>query len=98
MQIPESVKIGPYTYQVIAHEGHLHGEDDRRLAGQIDYNALQIRVVADIHATRRGETFVHECVHAIDNFMETDLTEEQVSRLSAGLYAFLLDNHLLREE
>lgn len=38
------------------------------------------------------DTLIHECIHAIDFSMHTDLTEKQVSALGAGIWALLNDN------
>ena len=38
------------------------------------------------------DTLIHECVHAIDFGMHTELTEKQVSALGSGIWALLNDN------
>ena len=38
------------------------------------------------------DTLLHECIHAIDFGMHSNLTEEQVQRLGSGLWALLNDN------
>jgi len=97
MQIPESVKVGPYTYAVV-YEEQIRAEDDRRLKGQADHMALTIRLVAGMAREHTEETFLHELLHCIECVYEMRLKEREIGLFSVGLLAALRDNGLLRED
>ena len=37
-------------------------------------------------------TFIHECLHGIDDVFEIGLDEEQVRKTAKGIYTFMRDN------
>jgi hypothetical protein len=95
LNLPERIKVGPFEYAVeLADEVRIDGRDH---AGTCDYAQHRIRIQRDIPPDRQREVFFHEALHAIDDAMWNGLTEKQITRLSRGLVAFLLDNNLLNE-
>lgn len=96
MKIPASVKVGCYSYRI--------ERPTRPLNGGVPvwghYSNVEQRILVDESASadRADVTLLHEALHAIDDLVQLDLTEEQVVRLAPALLAFLRDNHLLREE
>lgn len=97
MKLPDSVKIGPYTYAVQTEE-KIKGDRNEDLYGHIIYGPQQIKIEGGLSDERTTAIFLHEVVHGIDEYMGIGLSEKQVRRLGAGLAAFLRDNNLLREE
>lgn len=98
MNIPERVKIGPYRYHVTFTDERIPaGDGNGWSVGQIDYKQNTITLLnASHHYT--FATFIHECLHAIDDVMETGLSEKQISRMANGVSAFLIDNGYASEE
>jgi hypothetical protein len=96
MKLPERIKVGPYEYAVeLVDEVRIDGVDR---AGTCDYVQHRIRIRREMPPDRQREVFFHEALHAIDDVLWNGLTEKQITRLSRGLTAFLLDNDLLCED
>ena len=92
MRIPREVKVGAYTWKVvykkvIIFEG---GECD----GLCDSDNFIIYLSKTRCKNRQNleETFLHECLHAIEKSINLDIGEDAVTRVATGLYAFLKDN------
>ena len=100
MIIPKKLKVGGHVYEV--KKGYEFKERSDR-CGQSDHEGFEILLAG---RTQKGgkrpvqaveETFVHEILHCIDEvYNASALTEEQVYRLSQGLYQVLTDNKMLR--
>jgi hypothetical protein len=74
---------------------------DLGVSGRVNVikNIIQIR--PDMSLPEKAETLFHEIIHACDNSVAPEdsvLTETQVMRLSAVLYATLVDAGLLKAE
>jgi hypothetical protein len=94
---PERVKIGPHRYDVVREPDKFRSDaDDCYLAGQIDYDQGVIRLL-ERNPYHLFETFIHECLHGMNNVAELDLEENEVARLSNVLAAFLIDNGYVQE-
>lgn len=97
MKIPESVKIGPYTYAVETVDDLSHDEDKNcKLWGHIHFESQKIRLAT--YNRLPFETLLHEAIHGIDEVYGINLKEKQVKRLATGLYSFLVENNMLRED
>lgn len=93
MKIPKQVKVAGYTYKVKYYK-ILPYKDANEEMGHCDNNNLEIRIATHDPGTNQKlprqfleQTFLHELLHAIDNaYNANKLEEEQVVRLSEGLY------------
>lgn len=96
MKIPASVKVGCYSYRVERPTRPLI--EGSPVWGH--YSNVHQRILVDesVSEDRAAVTLLHEALHAIDDLVHLDLTEEQVIRLAPALLAFLRDNDLLRED
>lgn len=95
MRIPESVKIGPFTYTVEWVDDLTDDADrNRKLYGQCHYGQQKIRLSKAVNPDSNTATFLHELMHAIDFVMQIGLKEKQVDRIATGLAMVLLDNNL----
>lgn len=56
----------------------------------------KILIQSDLAQSKKESNLLHEIIHEIDGQMDVDLSEKQVSILSEGIYAFLIDNDLLK--
>lgn len=100
MIIPKKLKVGGHVYEI---KKDYQFKERRDRSGQSDHD-LYLILIADRNAggLKRPaqaieETFIHEALHCIDEvYNSSSLTEEQVYRLSQGLYQVLTDNKMLR--
>lgn len=95
MRIPETIKIGPFTYKVL--RPVVVNNNLRQRIGEADHENLVIKVEDGLAPEVAAEVFFHEVMHAVDVLMGTKLKETQVERMSKGLYMVLKDNSLLRD-
>ncbi|OOM72909.1 hypothetical protein CLPUN_46120 [Clostridium puniceum] len=91
MEIPSKVKIGYQNYNVNIIDGNLV-DDNKVCYGNIDYDKSNINI-SDLYSEDQKKcTFIHECLHGIDDIMEINLDEDQIRKLGKGLYQFIKDN------
>jgi hypothetical protein len=94
MQFPSQVNIGPFTYSVKLEDDlwwHSTGND-----GETDYATRTIHVHQDTDQNQTADTFLHECMHCMYQFMRLadkgQEEEETVARLSTALILFFKQN------
>lgn len=91
MEIPNRIKIGYKDYKVNKVEGNVI-VNDSTCYGKIDFEKDSIDISTLYSEEQQKCTFIHECLHGIDDIIETDLTEEQTRRIGKGLYDFIKSN------
>ena len=90
MKIPSVVKVGAHRVKV----KYPYFFPDNAKDGVYNSNVKTIYISGDCDPLI---TFWHEVVHVVDEVYNNDgLTEEQVLRLSEGLYQVLADNFKMR--
>lgn len=89
MKIPDKIRIDGENWEIIKNKNLLRNES---LRGRITYLTRIIELEAN--SPRIAPSLLHECIHAVDNNANLDLTEEQVKRLAHGIYAIIVDNNL----
>ena len=90
MRIPKCVKVGAHKYTVRWAEGmDAHGKCRKAEALILLDESIRGNDAETV------DTFLHECLHAIDYHAKLDLGEDRVHRLAFQLTAFLLENKLL---
>lgn len=91
MTRPDLIRIAGLDFTV-----HTEASEDftDHLGGQIDYRKRHIRLSDWVDVEQQREILLHEVVHGIDSAYGGKLTERQVSVLSRGLFAVLVDNPL----
>ena len=98
MKIPKTIKIAGHLYRTKIKNGTWSGDTMSR--GQVNTNVLAIKLDKNMPKSRKGETLVHEIIHAIYHeygLEDTDKEERIVSVLSTGLYQVLVDNPKLKK-
>lgn len=60
--------------------------------GECDVCGGEIIVTATLKEDIKNETILHEVIHCVDEMLSIGLSEEQVNRLSVGLYAVYREN------
>lgn len=91
MNIPDKVKIGYKDYKITMIEGNLIS-DNTVCYGTIEYDNSNINISKLYSKEQQECTFIHECLHGIDDIVEAKLTEDQVRLISKGLYDFIKSN------
>ena len=91
MQIPKKITFMSYVYKVV-HESKSTAEDGA--FGTLDHMEQEIRLFAHNPPNRMQETLLHEVVHLVCDFIHLELEENDVARLSHGLYHALKENPL----
>jgi len=91
MKIPETVRIGFKDYKVTKVDGYVI-DDNAVCYGNIEYDKDNINLSLNYSKDLINCTFIHECLHGIDNIEETELTEDQIRKIAKGLYSFVRDN------
>lgn len=66
--------------------------DDDNNFGEHDCATQHIKVKASITDDLKKATVLHECLHAIDDALGLELTEDDVQKLEGGLFAWMRDN------
>lgn len=88
---PKKANIGTLKYQVEYVDGLQHG--DQALYGHHLHSDIKIRIDSAYPEDRQRETFIHECLHAIDcRVLNDKLDEDTVAVLSSGLFDFIRQN------
>ena len=91
MNIPDKVEIGYKTFKVNLIDGNVIDENCV-CYGNIEHNNSKINVSTLYSEDQQKCTFIHECLHGIDDVMEIGLDEDQVRKIGKGIYKFIKDN------
>jgi hypothetical protein len=88
---PKETKIG-YTKYQIEYVDELTDQQDEALYGRIDLGNNLIKICKNFNLQTQKATLLHEVLHGIDNFIGTDLDENETVSLSNMLYLWMLEN------
>lgn len=91
MIIPEMVIIGYKTFNVNLIDKEVI-DDNKVYYGNIQYDNGNINISTLYSDDQQKCTFIHECIHGIDEIIETNLDEEQIRKISKGIYTFIKEN------
>lgn len=72
-------------------------EDGRVAQGIAQYVDNKIQLGRHMPVEQREHTYFHEVMHHVANSLGVEVDEDDVLRLSRGLWAVLVDNGLLKE-
>ena len=86
---PASIRILGKKFSVAFTTSEPLKED---LNGECDTDQQRILVRDGMPLEGEQDVLLHECLHAIDEMVDSELTESQVKRLATGLLAVLKDN------
>jgi hypothetical protein len=101
MVIPNKVKIGGITYDVVQMPAGEYLKPDGNVWGEIFYHKAAIFLESNVADEYKEQCFVHELIHGILNAMgRTDLRSDEqfVEPFSQVLYQVLKDNKLHFDE
>lgn len=97
MNIPNKVTIGYKEFKVNLIDSHVV-DGSKVCYGNIEYDNGNINLSTLYDVEQQKCTFVHECLHGIDEIVESELTENQIRLLAKGLYTFIKDNPKIFED
>lgn len=89
----KKIKIGYRDYKIKEKNNLI--VDGEECYGMIETDKEIITLNKRLDKKLKTETLIHEVVHGISEMYEADLTEDQVNRISKGLYIVLRDNKLI---
>lgn len=93
MEIKDKYKIGGHWLKVQTRSERFDNCESKGVSHHWD-NLITIQ--EQMAQSKKEGTIFHEVIHEIDCQNRLKLTEEQVTSLGEGLYAFLIDNNLLK--
>ncbi|MBE6067756.1 MAG: hypothetical protein E7211_08700 [Clostridium lundense] len=91
MNIPGIIKIGYKTFVVNMIDKEVI-DGSKVCYGNIQYDNGEINISTIYSEDQQKCTFIHECLHGIDDIMEANLQEEQVRKIAKGLYQLIKHN------
>lgn len=91
MNITDKVKIGYKDFKVNLVKDNVVDEN-KVCYGNIEYDNGNINLSMLYSEDQQKCTFMHECIHGIDDIFEVGLEEDQVRKLAKGIYQFIKDN------
>lgn len=94
----KQVHVGGLTYDIVEHSGWVVSDEAQVRFAEISTRDGVIKYADCMKSDTLHQSVVHEITHAIDYEYQLGLDEEATTRLSNGLYAFLVANpELVRE-
>lgn len=98
MKIPNKIKIGAHTFDVLLNSANVSNDDN---FGTCSLERLQIFIKDGVAPSLKEETFFHEVLHLIRQIHGLELDdkdeEEKIVQSEAhALYLFLKENNLLQ--
>lgn len=95
MKLPSKIKVGAHW---IAVELKSENREQYDKMGTCCHWESRIIIQEDLVESKQISSLFHEVVHEIDKQHFVGLTESQVTTISEGFYAFLVDNGYLKEK
>ena len=93
MNIPKSVNISGIIYKVEFVDKADDAINKFNLYGNIDFVDCKIKIADGMDKQMQDITLIHEVLHGIAQGYSVDLKEDEVERLSNGIYAVLKNNN-----
>jgi hypothetical protein len=87
IQIPDSIKIGGYVYEIVSDKETDEVLDAGGLVGQACHDDCIIKIKKEMNDQLRVNTFLHETLHCIDQvFNGNKLDEDTINVIANGLH------------
>jgi hypothetical protein len=85
--------ILPTSLNIIGREVPVKVVDDLpNQLGEFSYEEYSIKIKSGQHPLAEMDTLLHECIHAIDDCFQLNMSERQVYCMAVGVIALLRDN------
>ena len=92
MKIPSKVKILGHEYDIVFDEQLFAKESVG--CGKACANTLTITISPDVPESRQAEVLLHEIIEMLKYSLQTEISHEDLSALSEGLFTVIRDNKL----
>jgi len=92
--IPKRLKIGPLTYTVTEVNDMSNVMPGQMAMGCVDFINVTIRLYSKMSLEKKWAVLMHEIVHAIDENITLELSEDVTDRLAIGLMDALTTNKI----
>ena len=93
MEIPEEVKVGPFTIPVVQME-NVKEEEDGEYVGMFSGVDHKIFLKERENQLAMSETSLHEVLEAIAGIYGLETSHQNISTISAALFQVLHENNL----
>ncbi len=97
MKIPNKVKVGGITYDVV----FVKPKKDKLCCvqhwGEVCFDECKIYIDNKVDKQRAWQILLHEVIHIIECDNNMDSADSYIQTVSCGFYSFLKDNNLLKE-
>ena len=90
MKIPKKLKILGHEYVVLQKQMALQG----RTVGTHCTNVLEMTIEVDMAESNKAEVLLHEIIEGIRARLDIELTHQDLTRLSEGVFQVIRDNNL----
>jgi hypothetical protein len=91
--IPKKIKHLSYTFDV---KMDIEKTTIDAIFGEADFIRETVYIHSNASKTRMQEVLLHEAIHLVDFTSKTNLSEEQVVRLSHAVYSMLVNNGMMK--
>ena len=89
---PQAVKIGTLNYSIEYHPSLIINGTEL-LYGHCLNSEVKLQINEQYPEEKQRETFVHECLHAIDErCLNGKLDEDQIAVLASGIFDWIRNN------
>lgn len=90
-QLPKQITIGGKLYKVYRRNKII--KDNEACWGYCDTDKCEIEITTrNVSVDHQLETLLHECLHALEEHLDIEMDEDDIRKLSKGIYALLKDN------
>lgn len=87
------MKILSYDYKILKTPGYALDKKARNYAGnEASIDHLNREIILDTDHPEHLQALLHELTHAADRYWYAGLTEQQIERISEGLFHILAEN------
>ena len=94
MSLPETVVVGPFTYEVVSSKEHTERLNALGLTGQAQHDLLRLTIADDLPSDKQAEILLHEILHACFNVSGCELEHQEsfIRAIAAPLFGVIRDN------
>lgn len=97
MNLPATVKVGPFTFSVILADPDTFIQEGtgKKLMGEVDYGKCTIRIANNLCDQSARQVLIHEMLHAVlNNAGKDDHNEEFVDLMATGVFQIANENSI----
>lgn len=98
IKIPKTINIGGIIYDIRLVSGKSSNDlQEKNYIGRIDYDNCIITIDKNINQQIMVLTLLHEILHVVNHNYKTKLSEDDIDKISSGLYQIFKENQFMKE-